>query len=94
MGEERILKNEYKFEEYKKRKDGKWIMVIFDIPEKIKNKRDFFRRKLQFLGFKMLQKSIWVCPFDVLKDINNFIDKFLLESHIKIFLIEEIQINH
>lgn len=92
-GEERILRIEPKFKNYKKRKDGKWIMVIFDVPEKMRRKRDLFRCRLKSLGFRMLQESIWVCPFDVMEDTNNFINKFLLASHIKIFLIEEIQIN-
>lgn len=92
-GRDKFLKIEPKFKNYKKRKDGKWIMIIFDIPEKMKKKRDLFRRQLQFLGFKILQKSIWVCPYDVLGDANNFIENFSLRSYIKIFLIEEIQLN-
>ena len=90
LGEERILEIKKKENFLKKRKDGKWIMVIFDIPEKLKSKRESFRRKLRFLGFKMLQKSIWICPLDVLKEINNFSDKNFLNRHIRAFLIEEI----
>lgn len=92
-GKDKVLKIEFKFKNYKKRKDGKWIMIIFDIPEKTRRRRDLLRRKLKFLGFKMLQKSIWVCPYDALGDVNNFIKNSSLKSHIKIFLIEEIQLN-
>lgn len=90
LGEERILEIKKKENFFKKRKDGKWVMVIFDIPEKLKSKRESFRRKLRFLGFKMLQKSIWICPLDVLKEINNFSERNFLNQYIKTFLIEEI----
>lgn len=92
-GENNLFKIESKFKKFKKRKDGKWIMIIFDVPEKMRGKRDLFRRQLKFLGFKMLQESIWICPYDVLKIVNNFIGDFFLKSFVKIFLIEEVQIN-
>jgi DNA-binding transcriptional regulator PaaX len=42
--------------------DGKLRIVIFDVPEKLKRNRNFFRRHLVELGFKMRQKSVWVSP--------------------------------
>ena len=47
----------------KKRKpDGKIRAVIFDIPEKLKRKRDVLRQHLIELGFTMEQKSVWSSP--------------------------------
>jgi len=44
--------------------DRKWRIVVFDIPEKpFKKQRDIFRSKLKSLGFYLLQKSVFVCPF-------------------------------
>ncbi len=92
-GKERILEIKWKFEEHKKRKDGKWIMVIFDIPEKIRIKRDFFRSELQMLGFQIFQKSIWVFAYDVLEETKKLIKKYFLQPYTQLLLIEEIQIN-
>lgn len=39
--------------------DGKIRAVIFDIPEKMRNKRNVFRHHLENLGFKMEQQSVW-----------------------------------
>ena len=39
--------------------DGKWRIVIFDIPEKFKKAREALRRKLKDLGFLELQKSVF-----------------------------------
>ena len=45
----------YKFEEMridKKDWDGKWRLVFFDVPEKIRRGRDALRDKIKELGFK------------------------------------------
>ncbi len=47
-----------------KKWDKKWRMVIFDIPERLKTKRDLLRRTLIEIGFLRLQNSVWVFPFD------------------------------
>ena len=44
--------------------DGKWRVLIFDIPEKQKELRDKVRNTLQAIGFKWLQDSVWVYPHD------------------------------
>ena len=43
--------------------NGLWQLVIFDIPEKEREVRDLLRDKLKFLGFKQVQKSVWVFPY-------------------------------
>ena len=91
-GMEKVLKITLAKTEKKRRKDGKWIMVIFDIPERKRKMRDLFREALQVLGFKFFQKSIWVCPHDVLKEIQGIIQKYTLEKYVKIFLIQEVEI--
>lgn len=45
--------------------DGKFRMVIYDIEEVSRNNRDSVRIKLKSLGFAMLQKSIWITPFNI-----------------------------
>lgn len=42
--------------------DGYWRIVMFDIPEFQKKKRDALRRELAACGFKKLQASVWVSP--------------------------------
>lgn len=43
--------------------DEKWRLVFFDIPEDMKTRRNTLSRRLRWLGFQQLQKSIWVHPF-------------------------------
>lgn len=49
----------------KKRKwDGKWRVLIFDIPEGRKKDRERVRYVLISLGFMRLQDSVWIYPYD------------------------------
>jgi|SRR3989344_9479312 len=43
--------------------DGKWRLLMFDIPEKHKGVREGFREKLKKLGFLQFQKSVWIYPY-------------------------------
>lgn len=47
-----------------KRWDGKWRLLIFDIPEGRKKIRGQIRSTLTALGFIRLQDSVWVYPYD------------------------------
>src|SRR3989344_2620599 len=76
-GRKRALK--YKLDEIKIKRpakwDGKWRIVIFDIPEKMKRAREVLREKLRELGFKELQKRVFIYPFER-KDEIDFITEF------------------
>ena len=73
-----------------KRKDGKWVMLIFDVPEKNKKSRDLLRSILQNLGYKVFQKSVWITPYDVSEKTEKLLQMHDLDEFVKIFLIEEI----
>ena len=44
--------------------DGRWRVLIFDIPEYRKSVRDKIRRTLMGIGFVRLQDSVWIYPYD------------------------------
>lgn len=73
-----------------KRKDGKWIMIIFDVPEKWRKSRDLLRSILRNLGYKMFQQSVWVTPYDVSEKTEHLLQMYNLDEFVKIFLIEKI----
>ncbi len=47
-----------------KRWDGKWRMLMFDIPERRKRLREIVRMHLIEFGFERMQDSVWVYPYD------------------------------
>ncbi len=89
-GFSKALKASFAMEEKKKRKDGKWLMLTFDIPQKHKKARELLRGIMRNLGYKMFQQSIWVCPFDVSDTTEKLLQMHNLEKYVKIFLIEEL----
>lgn len=52
---ENLPKKDYKLEN-----DKSLILVVFDIPEKMRPKRNWLRDVLVRLNFSMLQKSVWL----------------------------------
>jgi len=65
----------YKIEKEKKKKwDGKWRIIIFDILENKRRIRDLLRNRLRWYGFKELQKSAWVFPYDIKKEIEEILE--------------------
>jgi phenylacetic acid degradation operon negative regulatory protein len=45
--------------------DGKWRMVMFDLPKEEERLRTRLRRALRENGFGLLQRSVWVTPRDL-----------------------------
>lgn len=89
-GAQKVLRIKHRIKEKKRRNDGRWLMIIFDIPEKEKRIRERLRNALVDLGYEQLQKSIWVCPYDVHKDTEEFIRFYDISSYVKLFLIGEL----
>lgn len=61
---------------------GEWYLVNFDIPEKLRWKRDMLRNKLKEMGFGKLQDSIWISPFNLLAEVEKIINEYSLESYV------------
>lgn len=60
--------------------DGKWRIIIFDIPEEKRIIRNLFRRNLKKWGFKHLQKSVWISKKDVFKKLTDYIKDLGIEK--------------
>lgn len=91
-GKRRLL--EYDFENIElqaKKRDGKWRLVMFDIPNSKKSARDSFRKKLLQLGLIKLQKSIFVCAFPCKKEID-FLCHFLdISDYVSLVVLDRIE---
>lgn len=74
----------------KKNWDGKWRIVIFDIPEKIKKSRDALRWKIKELGFYELQKSVFVFPYKCDNEINFVIEYYNLRKYVRFGTLDTI----
>lgn len=64
--------------------DGRWRLVIWDIPEKRRAARDMLRMKLKQLGFTRWQKSVWVSKINCTYILREFIKKVGIEDWVKV----------
>lgn len=70
--------------------DGKWRQVVFDIPEEMRAKREKLRDKLLSLGFGMLQRSVYITPFDISEQVADFLEEHNLSEYAVVFEMERL----
>ncbi len=73
-------------------KDGKWRMLSFDIPEKLRNKRNQFRLSIKRVGFKKVQASLWACPYIKADQIDCIIDELRINKYVAYLIVEKTDI--
>jgi len=74
----------------KKEWDGKWRIVMFDIPEKIKKEREWLRFKLFELEYRSFQKSVFIGKWPLSEELYKEIIDKKLKNHIRIITVGEI----
>lgn len=74
-----------------KRPDGKWRLIIFDIPEDKKRNRDALRKKLLQLDCIRLQDSVFACAYPCKKEVD-FLGHFLeISDYITLVKVDSIE---
>ncbi|MEI8060760.1 MAG: hypothetical protein WCG99_00490 [Candidatus Berkelbacteria bacterium] len=62
--------------------DGEWRFLSFDIPESLKTQRFALTRSLRRIGYRPIQKSLWVCPFNKADDIELIVSELGLSQYV------------
>ena len=92
------LRLERKFSYFKlerKRWDGDWRIVIFDLPESLKKWRDYLRNELKSnLGFWPLQESVYITPYPVMGELNELLKEWNLRKYFRYITVTEIDNEH
>lgn len=86
----------YKIDDLKilrpKKWDSIWRILIFDIKDKHKIKREALRGKLKEWNLFQLQKSVWVCPYDFQREVDILRSFFNLKKEdVKIIIAQYIE---
>lgn len=82
QGREKAVLASLKFNE--KEWDGKWRLVIFDIPEKRRQARDLLRAKLKQWEFKYFQQSVWGTKKNCTKALRDFVKSVGIEDWVMV----------
>lgn len=75
----------------KHRWNGRWRVIIFDVPEKRRKTRDRLRALMQELGFVRLQDSVWVFPYDCEEFVSLLKAELKIGSAVLYMVVEEIE---
>lgn len=74
---------------YQKGENDKFTIITFDVPEAERIKREWLRAVLRNLGFKMIQKSVWVGKIKIPKEFLDDLLKLRLVDFVEIFEISK-----
>ena len=66
----------------------KEVLVLFDIPEKERYKRDWLRRELVTFGYEQIQRSVWFGP-KLPKDFITYLTQENIYLYIHIFKVSK-----
>ena len=67
--------------------DGKWRILMFDIPESKRESRDSLTNKLRNLGFIQFQKSVWVYPYPCAEEIDFVTEYFSIAENVNLITV-------
>jgi phenylacetic acid degradation operon negative regulatory protein len=73
--------------------DGKWRIVIFDIPEQYAVLRNKIRTILKRAGFRQLQLSVWIFPYECEELARLIKEESRLSKHILYGTLEHVENN-
>ena len=81
------IKNRYNI--LSKEWDGKFRVVIFDVPEDERRFRDWFRQELSLLLFRQLQKSVYIGKYPLPDDLYQDLIRSGLLKYVYIFTVSQ-----
>lgn len=70
--------------------DGRWRIVMFDIPEPLKHVRESLRMHFKNMGFYEFQKSVFVHPHPCAKEIEYIMEYYQVRKHLRFIVASEI----
>lgn len=71
--------------------NGRWILISFDLPEKLSKKRKVLVEYLSVWGFYPLHKSVYLHAYPCLKEID-FLREYLgIGEYVRVFMVSRIE---
>ncbi len=71
------------------KKSKKDMLVIFDIPETDRSKRDWLRYQLKKFHYEQIQRSVWYGPSPLPKEFLDYLKELGIRDYLKIFKTRE-----
>jgi len=65
--------------------DGKWRLLTYNIPERMRQRRDALREELRRLGYGNLTSALWISPYDLSKELEEIFSKLKVCEYVETF---------
>jgi len=90
-GSRKVLKYNLDKMELKRKTDGRWRVIVYDIANLKKFQRELFRDTLKRLKFLRLQKSVYITPFVCDDEIEYLRQVFGIGNEVLVLRVAEIE---
>ncbi|GAB4100489.1 PaaX family transcriptional regulator [Sinomonas halotolerans] len=65
--------------------DGEWCLIVFSIPEAMRDVRHQLRRQLRWIGCGAVESGVWICPDYLRDEVADAVDGLGLGEHVVLF---------
>ena len=88
-GKRWAVSRQYKYFKQRNPKwDGKWRLILFDIPVGLQQKRHSLRYRLQSINAYMVQKSVFAFPYPCEAEFGDWCGQLGISEHVDILLTD------
>ncbi|OGI76246.1 CRISPR-associated endonuclease Cas2 [Candidatus Nomurabacteria bacterium RIFCSPHIGHO2_02_FULL_42_19] len=89
LGRQKIkeLKSRLPDRHYKIKSIDEVVIISFDIPEKLRHKRNWFREVVKNLGFQMVHQSVWMGKKKISHKLIDDLEELKILEYIEIFKV-------
>ncbi|OVE79491.1 hypothetical protein BVY00_00295 [bacterium G20] len=67
-----------------------YLVIVFDIPERMRKERNLLRDYLKGTYAEPVQKSVWKTQYDIHEELNEVIDELRIKQYVTQFMADEI----
>lgn len=65
--------------------DGEWCLIVFSIPEEMRDARHQLRKQLKWIGCGTVESGVWICPEFLRGEVDDVIEGLGLTGHVVLF---------
>ena len=65
--------------------DGEWCLIVFSIPESMRDARHQLRKQLTWIGCGTVEAGVWICPDFLRGEVEDVVEGLGLSGHVVLF---------
>lgn len=65
--------------------DGEWCLIVFSLPESMRDARHQLRKQLRWIGCGAVESGVWICPDFLRNEVEDVVAALGLSEHVVLF---------